>query len=69
MATTVYEQLIDWREFELFVQRLYQEEQNLKVEHDVTLVGKSGAKRQIDVLITQETKLHKYITLVECKRI
>ncbi|SEG75535.1 restriction endonuclease [Paenibacillus sp. UNC499MF] len=68
MVTTVYEQLIDWREFELFVQKLYQEDQNLKVEHDVTLVGKSGAKRQIDVLITQETKLHKYITLVECKR-
>lgn len=47
---------------------MYQEDPNLKVEHDVTLVGKSGAKRQIDVLITQETKLHKYMTLVECKR-
>lgn len=47
---------------------MYQEDANLRVEHDVTLVGKSGARRQIDVLITQETKLHKYITLVECKR-
>lgn len=47
---------------------MYQEDADLKVEHDVTLVGKSGARRQIDVLITQETKLHKYMTLVECKR-
>lgn len=47
---------------------MYQEDANLKVEHDVTLIGKSGARRQIDVLITQETKLHKYMTLVECKR-
>lgn len=68
MKTTVYEQLVDWKDFELFVQKLYQEDGSLTVEHDVTIKGKSGAKRQIDVLITQETKLHKYKTLVECKR-
>lgn len=47
---------------------MYAEDPNLVVEHDVTEVGKSGARRQIDVKVTQKTKLHTYVTLVECKR-
>ncbi len=31
-------------------------------------MGKSGARRQVDVLITHKTKLHTYTTLVECKK-
>lgn len=62
------DKIIDWKEFELFVQKMYQEDSELEVKHDVTLKGKSGAKRQIDVLIIQKNKFHKYITLVECKR-
>jgi hypothetical protein len=62
------ESIVDWKEFELFVKSLYEGEEKVSVEHDVTLVGKSGAKRQIDVLIKQKSSLHEYITLVECKR-
>jgi len=38
------------------------------VEHNITLTGKSGRKRQVDVLITQRNKLHTYTTIVECKK-
>ncbi len=38
------------------------------VEHDVTEVDRYGAKRQTDVKITQRTRFHTYVTLVECKR-
>lgn len=62
------DKLIDWKDFELFIQQMYKTDPNLIVEHDVTLIGKSGAKRQIDVLITQKTKLHTYKTIVECKK-
>lgn len=62
------EKLIDWKEFELFVADLYSESDELIVEHDVTEIGKSGAKRQLDVKVTQKTKLHSYITVIECKR-
>lgn len=62
------DKIFDWKEFELFVKKIYEVDPNLIVEHNVTLVGKSGAKRQIDVLITQKSKLHTYITLVECKK-
>ncbi|MBF8983267.1 restriction endonuclease [Lutibacter sp. B2] len=65
---TFMEKFIDWKEFELFVKGMYEDDPNLIAKHDVTLKGKSGAKRQIDVLITQNTKLHQYITIVECKR-
>jgi hypothetical protein len=68
IASTFIDKLIDWKEFELFVADIYKNSDELKVEHDVTLRGKSNAKRQIDVLITQKTKLHTYITLIECKR-
>jgi len=66
--TRFIDQLLDWREFEAFVQQLYSEDPNLVVEHDVTEEGKSGARRQIDVKVTQKTKLHTFVTLVECKR-
>lgn len=59
--------IIDWKEFEKFVAELYKDDGNVTVEHNVTLKGKSGADRQIDVLITRKTKLHSYQTMVECK--
>lgn len=67
MESTFIDKLIDWQGFEIFVSNIYKEDPNLIVEHDVTLKGKSGAKRQIDVLITQKNKLHTYQTIVECK--
>ncbi len=59
--------IIDWKEFEKFVAELYKDDGDVTVEHNVTLKGKSGASRQIDVLITRKTKLHSYQTMVECK--
>ncbi|MBM9547453.1 restriction endonuclease [Leptospira sp. 201903074] len=68
MKSTFIEKLIDWKEFELFIKKLYEQDESLEAEHDVMLIGKSGARRQIDVLITQKTKLHEYKTIIECKR-
>lgn len=62
------DKLIDWKEFEYFVADVYASSDEVKVEHDVTEIGKSNAKRQIDVKVTQITKLHKYVTIIECKR-
>lgn len=59
--------LIDWKEFELFVAELYKDDGDLIIQHNVTEVGKSQAKRQIDVLVTQKTKLHTIKTIIECK--
>ena len=61
------EKIIDWKDFELFVADIYSESDEVEVKHDVTLIGKSNAKRQIDVLVTQKTKLHTFITIIECK--
>lgn len=68
MSSDFWDKLVDWNEFECFVQKMYEEDPNLVVQHNVTLVGKSGAKRQIDVLVTQKTKLMTLTTIVECKR-
>jgi hypothetical protein len=62
------DKLIDWKEFEFFVADIYSESDEIIVQHDITLNGKSNAKRQIDVFITHKTKLHTYTTIVECKR-
>lgn len=62
------EKLIDWKEFELFVADIYSESDEVSVQHDLTLIGKSKAKRQIDVYVIQKTKLHTYTTVIECKR-
>ena len=59
--------IVDWQGFEQFVTDLYKDDGNVKVEHNVTLKGKSNANRQIDVLITRKSKLHSYQTMVECK--
>jgi hypothetical protein len=40
----------DWGGFETFVAQLHQTG-DVTVEHDVTITGRSGAPRQIDVLI------------------
>ncbi|MCX2431113.1 restriction endonuclease [Pedobacter sp. GR22-10] len=68
IISSFLEKLIDWKEFEFFVADIYSESSEVIVQHDITLLGKSNAKRQIDVYITQKTKLHTYTTIVECKR-
>lgn len=68
LTQSFLDKLIDWKEFEFFVADIYKDSDKVLVEHDVTELGKPGAKRQIDVKITQTTKLHTIVTIVECKR-
>jgi len=56
----------DWGGFEKLIQDIHQRE-DLKVQHDVTLTGQSGATRQIDVLLEHSKGPYQYKTLVECK--
>lgn len=60
-------QLFDWKQFELFVKDIYATDPSVLVEHDVTEYGKSGASRQIDVKVTQNSPFHTYVTIIECK--
>ena len=62
------DRLVDWQAFERFVRDLYAEDSDLLVEHNVAEVGKSGARRQIDVKFTHKVRAHTYVTVVECKQ-
>lgn len=67
IENSILSKLIDWKDFELFVTEMYKHSDEVVVQHNVTEIGKSNAKRQIDVLVTQKTKLHTLKILVECK--
>ena len=56
----------DWGGFELLVAKL-NETGNVTVEHNVTLPGRSGAPRQIDVLIRHKQGLIEHLVVAECK--
>ena len=56
----------DWGGFEQLVASL-NETGNVSVEHNVTLVGKSGAPRQVDVLLRHKQGLYEHLVIVECK--
>jgi hypothetical protein len=56
----------DWGGFEDLVARMH-EDGDVRVGRGVRLVGKSGAPRDIDVVVEHEKGPHKYVTLVECK--
>jgi len=56
----------DWGGFEKLVAKLH-ETGTVDVKHDVTLVGKSGAPRQIDVMIKHKEGLYEHLIIVECK--
>jgi hypothetical protein len=62
------DEIFDWGKFELFVKEFYKSDGELIVERNVRERGKSGRWRQTDVKVTLKTKLHTYITLIECKR-
>lgn len=65
--STILDHFIDWKDFEKFVAEMYKDSADVEVQHDVTLTGKYNDKRQVDVLVTQKTKLHTYKTIIECK--
>jgi hypothetical protein len=56
----------DWGGFEELVAKLH-ETGAVTVERDVTLTGKSGAARQIDVLVRHKQDLYEHKVIVECK--
>jgi hypothetical protein len=56
----------DWGGFEKFVAELHKTG-NVMVEHNVVLAGRSGAPRQIDVLIRHKQGLYEHLVVVECK--
>jgi hypothetical protein len=56
----------DWGGFEELVANL-NETGTVTVQRDVVLKGKSGAPRQIDVLVTHTVGLYRHIILIECK--
>jgi hypothetical protein len=60
-------------EYEKFTQTLYQlvlkdqKFDNIEVKHNTSVVGKSGAKHQIDVYWEHKVAGKKYVTFIECK--
>lgn len=56
----------DWGGFEQLVAHL-NETGDVSVERNVKLKGKSGATRQIDVLIRHRQGLYEHLVVVECK--
>jgi Restriction endonuclease len=56
----------DWGGFERLVAKLH-ETGNVSVEHNVILPGRSGAPRQIDVLVRHTEGLYEHLIVVECK--
>jgi len=56
----------DWGGFEKLIAELH-ETGEVTVEHNATLIGKSGAPRQIDVLIRHKQGLYDHLVIAECK--
>lgn len=56
----------DWRTFEELVVDLHRTG-SVEVQRDVKLVGKSGAERQIDVLLIHKEGLYEHRIVIECK--
>lgn len=63
---SVAELVTDWGGFEQFVAKLH-ETGEVTVEHNVVLLGRSGAPRQIDVLIRHKQGLYEHLIVAECK--
>lgn len=56
----------DWGGFERLIADLH-DTGSVTVEHDVILPGRSGAPRQIDVLVRHRQGLYEHLVVVECK--
>jgi hypothetical protein len=56
----------DWDGFEKLVAELH-ETGEVTVEHNAILIGRSGAPRQIDVLIRHKQGLYDHLVIAECK--
>lgn len=58
--------ITDWGGFEKLVADL-NSNGNVTVEHNVRLVGRSGAPRQIDVAVRHSEGLYEHLIIIECK--
>jgi Restriction endonuclease len=56
----------DWGGFEKLVEKLHETGQ-VTVERNVFLQGRSGAPRQIDVLVRHKQGLYEHLVVIECK--
>ncbi|WP_313553132.1 restriction endonuclease [Brevundimonas sp.] len=56
----------DWGGFECLIAQLH-DTGSVTVQHNVTLQGRSGASRQIDVLVHHREGLYDHRVVVECK--
>ena len=65
-ASCLPELVTDWGGFEELVADLHRSGTVL-VERDVTLAGTSGARRQIDVLVSHHQGPYVFKTIIECK--
>jgi hypothetical protein len=65
-AMSISDLVTDWGGFEKLAEKLH-ETGEVKVERDVVLTGRSGAPRQIDVLIRHKQGLYEHLVVVECK--
>jgi hypothetical protein len=67
MRNIAIENLVeDWGGFEQLVAKLH-ETGDVKVERNVILKGRSGAPREIDVLLRHKQGLYEHLVVVECK--
>src|SRR5215510_4993040 len=58
-----------WRDFEVLLTTIHQNlAPGANVVHNQVLVGRSGRKRQVDILISQTVGLYETRIAVECKR-
>jgi Restriction endonuclease len=63
---SIDELVTDWGGFERLVVELH-ETGEVTVQHNVTLTGRSGTPRQIDVLIRYKQGLYEHLIIAECK--
>lgn len=63
---SITELVTDWGGFEKLVATLH-ETGEVSVEHNAVLKGRSGAPRQIDVLIRHKQGLYTHLVIAECK--
>lgn len=63
---TLEDMVQDWGGFERLVAELH-DTGTVTVEHDVILTGRSGAPRQIDVLVRHREGFYEHLIVVECK--
>jgi hypothetical protein len=57
----------DWKAFEMFIEGLYRDDDDVQVRRDVTLDDVDGVPRQVDVFVTFKRGPHEFSVIVECK--